>query len=123
MMNPYLIVMIALMAISAFFIMLGVFGLHRFPDVYTRLHAATKCTTFGSIFLALAVMGYGVVTYTTEGDPDNQKAYIVLVAHTFLALLALLITNPTGAHAIARAARRSGVEPEEAVIDEFEEVN
>lgn len=122
-MNPYLIVMIVLMAISAFFIMLGVFGLHRFPDVYTRLHAATKCTTFGSIFLALAVMGYGVITYTMEGDPDNQKAYIVLVAHTFLALLALLITNPTGAHAIARAARRSGVEPEEAVIDEFEEVN
>ena len=122
-MNPYLIIMIVLMAISAFFIILGVVGLHRFPDVYTRLHAATKCTTFGSIFLALSVIGYGIITYTMDDNVDNQRAYIILVAHTVVALLALLITNPTGAHAIARAARRSGIEPDEAVIDEFEEVN
>ena len=122
-MTPYLIIMIVLMAISAFFIILGVIGLHRFPDVYTRLHAATKCTTFGSIFLALSVMGYGIITYTMDDNVDNQRAYIILVAHTAVALLALLLTNPTGAHAIARAARRSGIEPEEAVIDEYEEVN
>ena len=31
-----------------------------------------------------------------------------------------MITNPTGAHAIARAAHRSGVKPVGAVIDELE---
>ncbi|MCK4433787.1 MAG: monovalent cation/H(+) antiporter subunit G, partial [Methanomicrobia archaeon] len=36
------------LAIGVFFNGLGSFGLIRFPDVYTRLHAATKCTTFGS---------------------------------------------------------------------------
>ena len=113
--------MIVLVAISAVFITLGVIGLHRFPDVYTRLHAATKATTFGSIFLAVAVMVFGVVRYL-DAAPDNQPAYITLIAHTILALVFLLLTNPTGAHAIARAARRSGIEPEQAVVDQWEEV-
>ncbi|PIV67874.1 MAG: cation:proton antiporter, partial [Euryarchaeota archaeon CG01_land_8_20_14_3_00_38_12] len=34
---------------------------------------------------------------------------------------ALLITNPTGAHAIARAAHRSGIMPKQAVTDELKE--
>lgn len=113
--------MIVLVAISAIFISLGVVGLHRFPDVYTRLHAATKATTFGSIFLALAVIVFGIVRYS-EAVSENQPPYITLIAHTILALIFLLLTNPTGAHAIARAARRSGIEPEQSVIDEWEEV-
>jgi len=31
-----------------------------------------------------------------------------------------LLTNPTGAHAIARAAHRSGVKPVGAVVDDLE---
>jgi multicomponent Na+:H+ antiporter subunit G len=117
-----LIVMTAFIIISMFFILLGAVGLHRFPDVFTRLHAATKATTFGSIFLALAVIIFAVYRMT-EGESQNVGSYITLASHTFLALLALLLTNPTGAHAIARSARRTGVEPEQAVIDEFEEVD
>jgi len=117
-----LIVMTVFVIISMFFILLGSIGLHRFPDVFTRLHAATKATTFGSIFLALAVIIFAVYRMI-EGDSMNVGSYITLASHTFLALVALLLTNPTGAHAIARAARRTGVEPEQAVIDEFEEVD
>lgn len=43
----------------------------------------------------------------------------VLALHSALALLAILLTNPVGAHAIARAAHRSGVYPARAVIDEL----
>ena len=126
-MNGYLIAMIVLICISSIFSLLGSIGLHRFPDVYTRLHAATKTTTFGMIFLALAVVIYAFKRYIdfgqdTQVNDSNQAAFIVLAAHTILALLAILITNPTGAHAIARAARRAGVKPERAVVDEFEEV-
>lgn len=120
-MDPITIAMIVLIAISAIFVLLGAIGLHRFPDVYTRLHAATKATTFGTIFLAVAVIAHGVYSYTKAGAGD-QPAYIVLVAHTLVALIMLLLTNPTGAHAIARAARRSGIEPERAVIDDTREV-
>ena len=116
-----MITMLVLVIISMFFMLLGAIGLHRFPDVYTRLHAATKATTFGSIFLAIAVIVYAIFRIT-EVDSVNDGAFITLAAHTFIALLALLLTNPTGAHAIASAARKSGVLPEKAVVDEYEEV-
>ncbi|MEA3559009.1 MAG: monovalent cation/H(+) antiporter subunit G [Candidatus Thermoplasmatota archaeon] len=116
-----LMTMIVLGAISAIFMLLGVIGLHRFPDVYTRLHAATKATTFGSIFLAVGVIVYAIFRITEVGK-ENDPAFITLIAHTFVAIMALLITNPTGAHAIARAARRTGIAPEQAVVDETEEV-
>jgi len=120
-MDVMTIVLLVLVGFSGFFSLLGVIGLMRFPDVYTRLHAATKGTTFGMIFMVLAVMVYGVTRYL-EVESRNQASFIVLVVHAFLALVAILLTNPTGAHAIARAARRTGVKPEKAVIDEFEEV-
>ncbi len=105
------------MAISLIFNGLGVVGLHRFPDVYTRLHAATKCTTFGSIFMAFTVITYsGAMFYWS-----NDAKYLNMALHTLGAVVALLITNPTGAHAIARAAHRMGVMPKYAVKDELKE--
>ena len=105
----------ACLGIGIFFNLLASVGLLRFPDVYTRLHAGTKCTTFGSIFIALGVIVYGLWKWYC-GD----KSMSILAIHSFFALIAILITNPTGAHAIARAAYRSGVKPAKAVIDELE---
>jgi len=97
---------------------LGVIGLLRFPDVYTRLHAATKATTFGSIFTSLAVVTYAFTQLYLNGNSANLQLGI----HTIIAMICLLLTNPVGAHAIARAAHRSGVMPEKAVIDKLAEV-
>lgn len=108
-------VVYVLLAIGIFFNGLGSFGLIRFPDVYTRLHAATKCTTFGSIFTSTGVVLYGLHHWYT-----GSTSHGVLAVHAVIALLALVITNPTGAHAIARAAHRSGILPKKAVIDELE---
>jgi len=110
------IVLYILLGIGVFFNGLGSLGLLRFPDVYTRLHASTKCTTFGSIFTSCAVIVYGV--YHWYG---GSGSYGVLAVHTFIALVALVVTNPTGAHAIARAAHRSGVYPKRAVVDKLQE--
>jgi len=103
------------LGIGLFFNLLAGIGLLRFPDVYTRLHAGTKCTTFGSIFICEAVIMLGLNMWY-YGDTNGS----VLTIHTAIALLAILITNPTGAHALARAAHRSGVKPAGAVIDELE---
>jgi multicomponent Na+:H+ antiporter subunit G len=92
---------------------LGALALLRFPDVYTRLHGATKCTTFGSIFTAVAVIVYGFAR--------GGATYQTLAIHAIIALLALLITNPTGSHAIARASYRSGIKPKGAVVDRLED--
>jgi len=104
--------------IGCFFNMIGSVGLHRFPDVYTRLHAATKCTTFGAIFLIVAVMIQSASVWAVEGISSPQS---VLTLHAFIVLVCILLTNPTGAHAIARAAHRSGIKPARAVVDDLEE--
>jgi multicomponent Na+:H+ antiporter subunit G len=85
------------------------------PDVYTRLHAGTKCTTFGSIFVVGSVVLVGLRLWW-NGDVNGS----VLAIHAFFALVAILLTNPTGAHALARAAHRSGVKPVQAVVDDLE---
>ena len=104
-----------LLGFGVFFNLLAGLGLLRFPDVYTRLHAGTKCTTFGSIFICGSVILMGLKMWY-YGSTDGS----VLAIHTAAALVAILITNPTGAHAIARAAYRSGVKPVGAVVDDLE---
>ena len=101
--------------IGLFFNLVGSVGLHRFPDMYTKLHAATKCTTFGSIFIILAVIVQSAGIWAVEGDSSQS----VMGIHAVLALVALLVTNATGAHAIARAAHRSGEKPARAVVDDL----
>jgi multicomponent Na+:H+ antiporter subunit G len=101
-----------LLGVGAVFSALGTIALHRFPDVYTRMHGATKCTTFGSLFIYLGVMVYGA-SILMSGDAQGM----VLALHTFVVLVMILLTNPTGAHAIARAAHRSGVKPVGAITD------
>ena len=96
----------ACLGISLFFNALGAVGILRFPDFYTRLHPATKCTTFGGIFACLAAMLFGI-KLALGGNPSM----FILSIHVFIVLVCLLLTNPTGAHAIARAAHRSGIYP------------
>jgi len=103
--------------VGLFFNLVGVVGLHRFPDIYTKLHAATKCTTFGSIFLITAVIVQSAGIWALEGAYPSQS---VICIRAVLVLVALLVTNATGAHAIARAAHRSGVKPARAVVDDLE---
>lgn len=106
------------LGIGLLFNILGVIGILRFPDVYTRLHAETKMTTFGTIFLSLGVILYaGGMLIQTD---DTQ--YLTLAIHTTIAVIALAFTNATGSHAIARAAHKSGQRPDPSVVDRLAEV-
>lgn len=108
------ILMLLSLAVGLFFNTMGVLGILRFPDVYTRLHADTKATTFGTIFTSLTVILWAVKAWLYGGH-DGQ--FINLAVHTVLAVVVLAITNATGAHAIARAIYRSGHTPSNAVVD------
>ena len=112
-------ILFVFLLIGIFFNGLGSVGLLRFPDVYTRLHATTKCTTFGSIFSSLSVIIFGFYFWRASGDAK----FGVLALHTIVALICLIITNPTGSHAIARAAHRSGLMPSLSVIDEIKDAS
>jgi multicomponent Na+:H+ antiporter subunit G len=70
-------------------------GLHRFPDVFCRMHAATKPATLGLLcVLAGAMLAIGELSAATK-----------------LALVAVLqlATNPVGGHMVGRAAWGSDV--------------
>jgi multicomponent Na+:H+ antiporter subunit G len=83
-------------------------GLVRFPDVYNRLQAATKCVTLGTVLLLVGVAFVGGV------GPTAAKALICAVF--------VLVTSPTAAHAIAKGAYASGVKLwDETVVDKYAE--
>jgi multicomponent Na+:H+ antiporter subunit G len=98
---------LAIIAAGVLFDLLGCIGMVRFPDVYNRLQAGTKCVTLG---VCLILIGTIVMADST---PMQLKA--------LLCIAFILITSPTAAHALARAARRSGIELwEQSVVDQFE---
>jgi multicomponent Na+:H+ antiporter subunit G len=93
---------VALVAVGAFFLIVGTVGLLRLPNVYNRMHATSKATTLGASSVALA----GFVRFGPGGD---GLLGLVTVAFLFL-------TAPTGAHMISRAATRMGVPFVEGVV-------
>ena len=88
---------VALLVGGAFFGLVAAIGLLRLPDLYTRAHAASKTDTLGAGLTLAAV----AIVYDA-GLPTVK---------TVLLLVFLFITNPTAAHAIARAATDQGIEP------------
>jgi multicomponent Na+:H+ antiporter subunit G len=87
----------ALILIGAFALITGAVGVLRFPDVYTRMHAASITDTLGagSIILGLIL-----------------QAGLTLVAGKLLLILVFIFfTSPASSFALAHAALSSGVEP------------
>ncbi len=97
-----------LITIGILFDVFGCIGLVRFPDVYNRLQAATKCVTLGTILLLVGV------AVAVGWEPTAAKALICA--------LFILLTSPTAAHAIAKGAYASGVRLwEKSVVDKYGE--
>ena len=101
------------MVIGLFVNAMSVVGLMRFPDIYTRLHAATKTTTFGGIFIVAAVICKSIFV-----DPE---ANITIIVHSAVALMVIIFTNPISAHAIARGALINGIKPYGVKINELKD--
>lgn len=72
-------------------------GVLRLPDLYTRMHAASKAGAVGAGFILLAVALAGF---------DGPVAL-----RATLGILFLLLTTPIAAHLLARAAFHVGVLP------------
>ena len=82
---------------GVFFIVVGSIGLLRFPDVYTRLHAAGMTDTMGA---GLVLIGLSF-----------QAGLTLITVRLLLIWAFLLFTSPIGTHALARAALHGKVEP------------
>lgn len=75
----------------------GGIGIHRFPDFYSRLHAAGIADTMCA---ACFLIGLGLQT-------DFGIASLKLL----LIFIFLFFSNPTATHALADAATLSGLKP------------
>ncbi|WP_299235939.1 monovalent cation/H(+) antiporter subunit G [Natronomonas sp.] len=97
------VAIVVFLAGGVFFTFVSAVGVLRLPDVYTRAHTASQTDTLGAGLTLVAVaLALGLETTTIK---------------TFLLLIFIFITNPTAAHAIARAAYEEGIEPWEETDD------
>lgn len=90
---------------GAIFSLIGGFGICRFSEFYSRLHAAGITDTMGAglVLLGLIVLsGLSLVTFK------------LAVIGFFL-----MVASPSSCHALANAALASGVEPEMDVEHEY----
>lgn len=78
----------ALVILGVFVMTLGILGIIRMPDLYTKLHGASKSVFLGVMVLALSGM------VIADGP---------IVARLILISLTLLITTPVASHVIGRA--------------------
>jgi multicomponent Na+:H+ antiporter subunit G len=81
-----------LVVLGALFCLTAAIGLVRLPDLYTRMHAASKAGLLGAglILLSLAVV-------SLEGS---------VVLRSMIGIGFLALTTPVAAHLLARAALR-----------------
>lgn len=85
---------------GSFFVIVGAAGTLRFPDFWSRLHAASITDSAGVILL---LVGMGI------------EAGLSLITVKLLIIgIFLFITGPTSTHAVANAALVSGLRPKEA---------
>lgn len=94
-----------MIVIGLLFYILGVVGLIRFPDVYSRIHAAGKVSVLGIVFFCVG---------TAILMPDTTLKVIALSVF-------MLVTQPLSSHAIASAAYRSGVAMKNPVRNDLQE--
>jgi multicomponent Na+:H+ antiporter subunit G len=95
--TPLEVVIVVLLVGGVFFTFVSAVGVVRLPDIYARAHTASQTDTLGAGLTLVAVaLALGFETTTVK---------------TALLLLFVFVTNPTAAHAIARAADEEGIEP------------
>ncbi len=80
---------------GAFFAFVAALGVLRLPDLYTRMHASSKATTFGMGLLVLAV------AIRHPSAETWLKAVLII--------LFLVLTTPVATHLLVRVAYRLNV--------------
>jgi multicomponent Na+:H+ antiporter subunit G len=86
--------------------LLAAIGLQQFPDVFARMHAATKPASLGLLLIAL-----GAAIHLAT-PPAVAKLGLVVILQ--------FVTAPVAAHLVGRAAYRAGTElSPHTVVDEL----
>lgn len=84
-------IVMALVILGTFFILVAAIGLLRLPNLMTRIHAATKATSFG---LLLILFGLGLHFGTWQ-----------IIIKSILLIAFIYLTAPLAASVIAKTAQ------------------
>lgn len=84
-----------LLICGALFSVTGAIGLFRFPDFFTRVHAASVTDSVVTLLIVAGLM------LRTDFDLVTVKLLIIAIF--------LLLTGPTASHALAKSARHGGL--------------
>jgi len=82
---------------GSFFICVGMFGLVRMPDLFTRMHAASVTDTLGA---GLLFAGFVL-----------QAGFTLVAAKLVIILVLLFFAGPVVTHALSQAALHAGILP------------
>ena len=93
-----------LIAVGAFFALVGVLGILRMPDTFCRMQASTCIPTLGVIGVTLGALIHAL--FVAETPMPGAAVKIALIG------LLILVTNPVGSHSIAKGAYKAGIRPE-----------
>jgi len=108
------IVTILFLLSGLFFMFVGAVGIVRLPDVYHRMHAATKGVTLG-------IAGLLVATAIAMSTLEHASASAI-ITRVVLVILFQFIANPVGAHLLSKAAHLDGCVPWSGTLsDEMEQ--
>ena len=98
------------MAVGLIFCLAGVKGLIKMPDTFSRMQASTCISTLGAMGVLLGGLLYAIFIMGSTGTAVK----IAVIA------LMIIITNPVGAHSIAKGAYKAGIRPEKPMeVDDY----
>ena len=104
--NVITLLVAAMIVIGAAFNLIAALGLIRLPDIYTRMHAASKAGTLGSGVLLIAL---GI-----------QAGDIGIFTRSLAGVAFFLLTAPISAHLLAKASYAMGYRlTDQSVMDEM----
>jgi multicomponent Na+:H+ antiporter subunit G len=86
-----------LIVVGGAFTVVGAFGMLRFPELYTRMHAAGVIDPFGVSLMLIGLM--------------FQAGFSLVTAKLIFIVAFLVMTSPVACHALGRAARHRGLPP------------
>ena len=100
----------ALIVIGLFFALAGTKCILKMPDTFCRMQASTCISTLGVLCTAIDAVLYAAVIMGSAGTAVKIGVIALLI----------LLTNPIGAHSIAKGAYKAGIRPEkEMTVDEY----
>lgn len=94
---------ILLISCGLFFFFATTIGVLRFPDFYSRMHAAGKGDTLSSLLMLLGLALYNLHHFSGSNLLTSIKIIIVLVF--------IFTASPTATHAIIDAGYESAIKP------------